>query len=207
MFENLSLFGLIQKGGVTVIVLGALSVISITIILERAWAFRRFGRELEAFFGLLDRTVRDKGLSVAASLSESHPSPLAPVFLSGYRKKGRGKDEVSGAMELAARGEMARLERFLGILGTIGSTAPFIGLFGTVVGIIRAFSDLALTQGASPAAVADGIAEALVATAAGLFVAVPAVMAYNYFVRTTSRHALKLETAATEFTDAISSAE
>ncbi len=205
MFENLSLFGLIQKGGITVIVLGALSVISITIILERAWAFRRFGRELESFFHVLERTVREKGLSVAASLSETSPSPLAFVFLSGYRKKGRGKDEVSGAMELAGRAEMARLERFLGVLGTIGSTSPFIGLFGTVIGIIRAFSDLALTQGGSPAAVADGIAEALVATAAGLFVAVPAVMAYNYFVRSTSKHALRLETAATEFTDMISS--
>lgn len=205
MFENLSFLGLLQKGGLTVLVLGVLSVISITIMLERAWAFRRFARELDSFYRILERTVREKGLSVAASLSESQSSsPLAPVFLSGYRKKGRSLEEVSGAMELAGRGEMARLERFLGVLGTIGSTAPFIGLFGTVLGIIRAFSDLALTQGASPAAVADGIAEALVATAAGLFVAIPAVMAYNYFVRSTSKHALSLETAAAEFTGAIS---
>ncbi len=193
-----------HKGGATVVVLGVLSVISITIILERAWAFRRFGRELADFFALLERTVREKGLSVAASLSESSPSALASVFLSGYRKRGRPREEVSGAMELAARGEMERLERFLGVLGTIGSTAPFIGLFGTVVGIIRAFSDLALSQGGSPAAVADGIAEALVATATGLFVAIPAVMAYNYFVRAAAKQALRLETSASEFTDAIS---
>ena len=204
MFEDLSFLAILQKGGITVVVLGLLSVISITIMLERAWAFRRFARELDSFYNVLERTVREKGVSVAATLSESHASsPLAPVFLSGYRKKGRGLDEVSGAMELAGRGEMARLERFLGVLGTIGSTAPFIGLFGTVLGIIRAFSDLALTQGGSPAAVADGIAEALVATAAGLFVAVPAVMAYNYFVRSTTKHALNLETAAFEFTGAI----
>lgn len=205
MFEDLSLLGLIHKGGVTVIVLAVFSVISITIMLERAWAFRRFGRELDSFFKLLERTAREKGLNVAASMSESHTAPLASVFLAGLRKRGRAREEVSGAMELAARGEMERLERFLGVLGTIGSTAPFIGLFGTVVGIIRAFGGLALTQGASPAAVADGIAEALVATAAGLLVAVPAVMAYNYFVRSSSKQALKLETAASEFIDVIAS--
>jgi len=204
MFENLSFLGLLQKGGVTVAVLGVLSVISITIMLERAWAFKKFARELSSFYDVLERTVREKGISVAASLSEGHATgPLAPVFLAGYRKRGRPLEEVSAAMELAGRTEMARLERFLGVLGTIGSTAPFIGLFGTVLGIIRAFSDLAISQGASPAAVADGIAEALVATAAGLFVAVPAVMAYNYFVRTTSKHALNLETAAFEFTGAL----
>lgn len=106
-------------------------------------------------------------------------------------------------MELAGKAEISRLERFLGALGTIGATAPFIGLFGTVIGIIRAFSDLAIAEGASPSAVADGIAEALVATATGLFVAVPAVMAYNYFVRRASKCALDIEVAASGFTDAL----
>jgi len=129
---------------------------------------------------------------------------LSEVLLSGLSRSGRSKEEVNEAMELAGRRELLKLEKSLGILGTIGSTAPFIGLFGTVLGIIRAFSDLAIAQGASPAAVADGIAEALIATAAGLFVAVPAVVAYNYFVRSASRHALELEASASEFISRIS---
>lgn len=207
MFENLTFIGLLQKGGFTVILLVLLSVVSIAIMLERAWVFHRFRKTMREFYGVLGRTVKESGPSVAAKIAEAQTSPLASVYLSGYRKRARGKDDVNDAMELAGRGELARLDRFLGVLGTIGSTAPFIGLFGTVLGIIRAFSDLAVAQGASPAAVADGIAEALVATATGLFVAIPAVMAYNYFVRSSSRCALELETLASEFTDPIVSGD
>lgn len=201
---KLTFLELLNKGGFTVILLVFLSVLSIAIMLERAWAFRRFRKSVMEFFTPLSATVKENGLLVAAKLCSTQASPLAEVFLAGYKKAGRGRDEVADAMELAGRTELARLERFLGIIGTIGSTAPFVGLFGTVLGIIRAFSDLAIAQGASPAAVADGIAEALVATATGLFVAIPAVMAYNYFVRAASRCALELETFASEFTDRIS---
>ncbi len=201
MFENLSFVGLLQKGGMTVIVLAFLSVVSIAIMLERLWAFRKFRKDLKGFYEVLSQTLKDSNLSVAVGLCRGQNSPLAQVFLSGYRKSGKGKDEILKAMELAGRTEIARLERFLGVLGTIGSTTPFIGLFGTVLGIIRAFSDMAASQGAGPAAVADGIAEALVATATGLFVAIPAVMAYNYFVRSSAKCALDLETTASEFTD------
>lgn len=204
MFENLSFTALLQKGGVTVVLLGFLSIFSIAVMLERAWTFHKFRKGLRAFFPALSQTVMENGVGVAAKLCSANTSPIAPVFLAGYGKKGMGRDEVSRAMELAGRAELVRLERFLGVLGTIGSTAPFVGLFGTVLGIIRAFSDLAIAQGASPAAVADGIAEALVATATGLFVAVPAVVAYNYFVRAASRHALELETLSSEFIEPIS---
>jgi len=200
MFENLSFIGLMQKGGITVILLALISVVSIAIMLERAWVFHRFRRSMRDFYGILSRTVKESGPDVAAKLADTHDSPLAAVYLSGYRKRAGGADGVNAAMELAGRGELARLDRFLGLLGTVGSISPFIGLFGTVLGIIRAFTDLAIASGASPAAVADGIAEALVATATGLFVAIPAVVAYNYFVRSASRCALELETLASEFT-------
>lgn len=202
MFGGLSFIGLISKGGVTVIVLGLLSVLSVAIMLERAWAFRKFRRGIADLIGPLKKTLGSSGLSVAAGYSGVAESPLGRVFLAGYEKRGRKKDVIEGAMELAGRREVQKLERFLGVIGTIGSTAPFIGLFGTVLGIIRAFSDMALTQGASPSAVADGIAEALVATAAGLFVAIPAVAAYNYFVRTVSKYSLELEASASELTEA-----
>lgn len=203
MFAHLTLIELLKKGGFTVAILGVLSLVSIAVIIERAWTFGRFRKGLREFTETLHRAVKEDGLAVAARLCSTHGTTLSRVFLAGYGKKGRSKEEVLSAMELAGRQELTALERFLGFLGTIGSTAPFIGLFGTVLGIIRAFSDLSAAQGASPAAVADGIAEALVATAAGLFVAVPAVVAYNYYVRSASRCALKLEAAAVPLADYI----
>src|SRR3989339_396660 len=93
--------------------------------------------------------------------------------------------------------ERLKLERYLGVLGTLGNVAPFIGLFGTVVGIIKAFQDLALAGGGGPAVVARGIAEALVATAAGLVVAIPAVIIYNYFTRKVKSLSGGMEVAST----------
>jgi len=86
-------------------------------------------------------------------------------------------------------------------LGSIGNVSPFIGLFGTVLGIIRAFHDLAMSSGGGPSVVANGIAEALVATAVGLFVAVPAVIAYNFFVRAIDNIEVEAINAASELID------
>lgn len=203
MFEDLTFLDIVFKGGVAVLVLAVFSLVSVAIMLERFWTFRSFKRDLADFFDSFKNVLSRKDVESAVLVCSTSASPLARVFSAGYNKRGGGREEVANAMELAGRAEIARLERFLGVLGTIGSTAPFVGLFGTVLGIIRAFSDLAISSGATPAAVADGIAEALVATAAGLFVAVPAVIGYNLFVRSVSRHALTLETMANECTEAI----
>lgn len=211
MFNELSFMALMQKGGITVIILAVFSIISIAVMLERAWTFRNFKSRLRASHGTLRVSLRGARPGALQEICSNDGSALASVVAAGFIKRQQGRDEVLRAMELTGRAEIARLEKNLGVLGTIGSTAPFIGLFGTVLGIIRAFGDLATSHGAavganiaaSPAAVADGIAEALVATATGLFVAVPAVMAYNYFVRTSAGCALDLETKASDFTDVI----
>ncbi|MBI4424295.1 MAG: MotA/TolQ/ExbB proton channel family protein, partial [Elusimicrobia bacterium] len=94
-----------------------------------------------------------------------------------------------------------RFHRQLPFLGSVGSTAPFIGLFGTVLGVMRAFRDLAGAAGAGPGVVAIGISEALVATAAGLFVAIPAVLGYNYFLVRAERYANELRWVTDEILD------
>jgi biopolymer transport protein ExbB/TolQ len=207
MFEDLTFIELLKTGGIAVVVLGIFSVISLGVILGRAWAFYRFSSGLVRTSNELRRLVMDEGVTSAAdwcrARTERTYGALANVFLAGYLRRGKGRDEVLDAMELSGRHEIAGLERGLGILGTIGSTAPFVGLFGTVIGIIRAFSDLAADTGAGPSVVAAGVSEALVATAAGLFVAIPAVMAYNFFVRSARRQSLELETHAVEFIDSL----
>ncbi|OGS12627.1 MAG: hypothetical protein A3J70_13285, partial [Elusimicrobia bacterium RIFCSPHIGHO2_02_FULL_61_10] len=122
-------------------------------------------------------------LKQAQSLCQSIKSPVARLAHYALLQHGRSRAEIEELMESKKLEERVKMERYLGVLGTLGNTAPFIGLFGTVLGIIRAFEDLALSGSGGPTVVAKGIAEALVATAAGLAVAIPAVIAYNYFVK------------------------
>ncbi len=106
------------------------------------------------------------------------------------------KKDAERVMMLTMRGEMARLKQYLPILATVASIAPFVGLFGTCKGIIGAFSDIS-TQGMSgPSVIAAGISEALVSTATGLLVAIPALMFYNYFTKAIANLALELESSA-----------
>lgn len=202
MFDNLGLISLLQKGGVTVIVLAFFSVLSVGVMMERLWALFKFRRGSKIFSLQIEKALKNGNREAAFAVCDKE-EPLARIFKAGLAKYKEGKIAVGEAMELAAKQELLYLERYLGILGTTGSTAPFVGLFGTVLGIIRAFHDLAIAEGAGPSVVADGIAEALVATAAGLFVAVPAVIAYNYFTRKINSAAVEIEGRAAEFIDAL----
>ncbi|MDO8757356.1 MAG: MotA/TolQ/ExbB proton channel family protein, partial [Elusimicrobiota bacterium] len=120
---------------------------------------------------------------VAAAYCQKHPSAVAQVVHYGLVHATRSRKDLEELMLTKLKEERLKLERFLGVLGTLGNISPFIGLFGTVVGIIKAFRDLAASGTGGPSVVARGIAEALVATAAGLLVAIPASILYNYFMR------------------------
>ena len=138
-------------------------------------------------------------------------SPVAQVFRAGYREvvrinkdrqddaSGVRVDSVERAMKRATTEQLTELERSLTFLATTASAAPFIGLFGTVWGIMNAFLGLSMTQSSSIQAVAPGIAEALIATAAGLAAAIPAVVAYNYFAREIRVLAAEMHNFASEF--------
>ena len=158
-----------------------LSVVSVAVMVERA--IRLAGRpvDIDAFGKeLLDRLSRGD-VSGTRKFLASHKVPESDVVASGIDQFDRGAAAVSAAMAGAKSKLRIDLERNLGVLGTLGNNAPFIGLFGTVLGIIRSFADLSHNQGAGISVVIGGIAEALVATALGLLVAIPAVIAFNYF--------------------------
>jgi len=139
----------------------------------------------------------------AGDLCQVSSGPVAATLKAGLRHFKKGALSAREAMERVSAMELIRLEQYLSFLGTIGSVSPFVGLFGTVLGIISAFSALAGDTGVGPAVVANGIAEALVATAAGLFTAVPAVIAYNYFVRRATRFDTEMATAASDLLDTL----
>jgi biopolymer transport protein ExbB len=168
-----------------------LSVISVAIILERAWFFWSLRDDLDVLAKEL-RTSLDDSIETAKKRMDASPSAEAAVVSAGLAMAHRGTPAAEEAMAGAAALMRMKLERRLAYLGTLGNNAPFIGLFGTVIGVIGAFAALGdptknpVGQAASsvaPTAVMSNIAEALVATAVGLVVAIPAVAANNYYQR------------------------
>jgi biopolymer transport protein ExbB len=168
-----------------------LSVISVAIILERAWFFWSLRDDLDVLAKEL-RTSLDDSIETAKKRMDASPSAEAAVVSAGLAMANRGAPAAEEAMAGALALQRIKLERRLAYLGTLGNNAPFIGLFGTVIGVIGAFAALGdptknpVGQAASavaPTAVMSNIAEALVATAVGLVVAIPAVAANNYFQR------------------------
>lgn len=171
-----------------------LSVASVTIMLERGWFYYSIRDDIPGLQQALRERLRDDNVDGAISLLEKSPSAEAAVVVAGLREADRGPAAADKAMRGAAALQKMKLERRLAFLGTLGNNAPFIGLFGTVIGVVQAFEQLgkqgmsnsaAAASAAAPQAVMSSIAEALVATAVGLAVAIPAVAAYNFYQRHT----------------------
>ncbi len=224
MAEQLTVWSLILGAGIVVkgvlLLLILLSIISWGIIFNKWRVYRKTKRDAESFstsfWGGSDMDTLLAGIP-----QQYKNSPLPNIFQSGYREymrsrrdagqekggkivAGGGLDGIRRALDAALSRELEGLSRHLAFLATVGSTAPFIGLFGTVWGIMNAFQNIALSQNTSLAAVAPGIAEALVATAFGLVAAIPAVIAYNKFTSDLKRIAAGMEQFSSEFLNIMS---
>jgi biopolymer transport protein ExbB len=164
----------------------ALSVISVAIMLERAWFFATIRENVERLARLLSDRLDQNDVGGAYETVAASRSAEAAVVAAGLRQLNRGPEAAEEAMASATALQRLRLERRLAFLGTLGNNAPFVGLLGTVIGIVQAFDSLQSAGTGSSGAGAEvmgAIAEALVATAIGLAVAIPAVAAFNYFQR------------------------
>jgi biopolymer transport protein TolQ len=190
------------------------SISSWAIMLMKFRELRAAERDTEDFV----EAYLESPLENAYEVARKHPaSPLATVFRAGYTELARmeklqtgtsrvTRDQVDGVISRLGwiRGEeLHRLERGLSFLATVASSGPFVGLFGTVVGIMNSFQQIGAMQSASLAVVAPGIAEALVATAVGLGAAIPAAVGYNYTSARLNRLAARLETFGAEFADVL----
>jgi len=179
----------LQTGAAWVLwLLFALSFISIAIVIERVIVFRTKGTDLKRLADKLDAHLAGGDLEKARAALRDEPSLCARVADAGLRLAARGPATAEKGMQSAMAIERSLLEARLAYLGTLGNNAPFIGLFGTVIGIILAFNELGKAQAGgngqmASQAVMGSIAEALVATAVGIAVALPAVAAYNFFQR------------------------
>ena len=202
MFKGKTIFQIIQLGGVTMYILILCSVISLAVIFERFIYFRRQSRVKRV--KLMDEVRRELTRGHAAKAMQACTdidAPFARVAQAGIHLAGHHEKAISEAMEREIVIETIKLERYTSIIGTIGSTAVYVGLLGTVLGIIRAFHAISMTGGGGADVVTTGISEALICTAAGLMVAIPAVVSYNFFIRIIDNFVADMELCASELMD------
>ena len=189
------------------------SIWSWAIIVEKLFTFRRARRDADSFEQMFwsGQSLEE----LYATLARDRTQSMAALFVAAMREWKRSVEgniralggiqlRVEKVMDVTISREMERLDRRLLFLATVGSTAPFVGLFGTVWGIMSSFQAIAVSKNTSLAVVAPGIAEALFATALGLLAAIPAVMAYNKFSADSARIAQRLEAFADEFAAIVS---
>jgi biopolymer transport protein ExbB len=198
----------LRLGGPTMVLIVACSLLALGVAVERGialWGLRDGSRALGE---VIAKHLLRGDLAAARSAAERSGIPTADIYLAGFDRLDRAR-WANGALEAAVERERAqvglRLRSHLWILGTIGATTPFVGLFGTVAGIMRSFRDLGMDVEAggagNTAAVMTGISEALITTAGGILVAVEAVVLYNYFQTRLGRLALELRLIADEFVE------
>ena len=185
-----------QDGGPVMWPLLAFSILGLAFTIERAVALRRARINVNEFLAkvrkalIVNRSIRD-----AIKICEQYQGPVASIMKAGLLKYGQPKEDVEKTIENAAFYEMSRLERGLLVLATTANVAPLLGVLGTVTGMIKSFDALAKAGLSNPGLVAAGISEALITTAAGLMIAIPVQLAYNFFISRINKFVRDIETA------------
>ena len=180
MYVDFNWFQATASSPIFLVIVGC-SIVTLAIVLERTWYFWKRSGNPEQALGQALKKIRGGQLREAAWACESSTHPMGTVAAELFKRDGADWQSLGERIHVALSQQKLLLERNLSILGTMAAIAPLIGLLGTVWGIMRAFHDMALTGSAAPTVVAAGVAEALTTTAAGLVVAVPALVLYNHF--------------------------
>lgn len=196
-----------------VVILAIMSVWSIGVMIERWLTYRKAKKQSQQFAPAvaeaLGRGNLEEAIELAEQYNKSHLAKVVHAGLQEFRTHSGKKEAIPGQMIDSSRRAIQRAQaigiedfkRSLGGLATIGATAPFVGLFGTTVGVINAFAGMSAGEDTGLAAVAGGISEALVATAIGLFVAIPAVWMYNYFTSKIESFIVEMDNSGSELVD------
>lgn len=179
------------------------SIVVVAIVFERLLFFAQQHVDADELVRQLSQRIGLGDLAGAIALCDQNTGMLPRILKFGLQRGERSRTDVAEALSIELRKQIGSLERHLAIIGTIAVIAPFIGLFGTVLGIIHAFDDIALKGNSSPAVVAAGVSEALITTAAGLFVAVTAVIFFNYFKVRAKANTREMAGAADELAEVL----
>ena len=197
------MFEIVKAGGIVMVPIILCSILAVAITLERLWTLRSqrvSPAELtdKVWQWVENRTLTDRQIAAL----QAH-SPLGRILAAGLANRNRDRSVMIGAIEDAGRHVVHDLERFLGPLGTIAAISPLLGLLGTVTGMIRTFKAITVSGIGNPTAMAGGIAEALITTAAGLIVAIPALVAYRYLRGRVDALVIKMEKESIKLVQAI----
>jgi biopolymer transport protein ExbB/TolQ len=205
---NLDFLRVGMSGGGMMWVIIALSVVAVAVAVERLVALWKFTDRARTLADTVTRCLSRGALAEGRTACERSKSPLADVFLVGFERRGRSTaNALEGAVDRARQRVNLELRSRLWIIGTIGAIAAFVGLLGTVIGIMQAFKAIAERGGGGFSVVSQGISEALITTAAGILVAVIAVVIFNYFMQRLTAIAIELRLLIDEFLEALKGME
>lgn len=195
MFEGKSFFEILSLGGWTLYLLFAISILSVSIIILKVLEFRRKAKtKVDVLLVKIKNSLMKGSANNVIDYCKLMNTPVSNTIVAGLiRFNEIGNSDIEEAMKRAISKETVKLEKYTTMLATIGAVSVYIGLFGTVLGIIRSFHDISLAGSGGISVVIGGVSESLVATAAGLCVAIPAVAAYNFFSRTIDKFVIDME--------------
>lgn len=177
------------------------SVIALAIAIERFYSLREPKIHPPDFVNKVKRLLNEEKISEAIAICSNSFSSISKVIEAGILKIDSCRDEIKEAIEHAGKRESSKLHRYLAVLATVAAIAPLLGLLGTVTGMIKAFQVVAVQGVAHPRDLAGGIGEALITTAAGLLVAIPTLVAHNYFFKKANGYILEMENTSMELLD------
>lgn len=200
---NSGLVTLFDNGGNFMWPLLALSVIGLAVFFERFYTFSKARTNVRRFMDSISSALSKEGIEGAREVCQRTRGPISAVLHAGLLKAGRGQDAIEKAIQSSGTIEMSFLERGLVVISSVATIGPLLGFLGTVSGMINAFEAIAAADQVNAKVVASGISEALITTAAGLMIAIPAQAAYNYFVAQIDKFTIEMEEASTEMIDAL----
>ena len=196
------MWDVIQKGGPIMYLIILCSILALAVILERLYHLYRARTDTSVFMSKIGGTLKRNKIMEAIEMCNSTPGPIAQIMRAGILKHDRPRSEIREAVEDAGVHEVPRLEKNLGVLATIAHISPLLGLLGTVTGMVRAFQVIqekaTSLYPVNPGDLAGGIWEALITTVAGLSVAIPTFVAYNYLVSRVDGFVLDMEKSASD---------
>lgn len=204
-----SFFQANSNWNIILIIIGSCSLLSFTIFIERFLHLRKSEIDTNKFIVNMRKTIKDGNIVEAIGICDQTGGTIANIIKAGLIKHNRSKDQIENAMEIAGLMEIAQLEKNAKLLSIIGYIAPLIGLLGTVLGFIQAFAEMRMSGlvDISASRIGEAMEYALVTTAAGLVVAIPSILAYNYLVSRVEGFILEIQTTSSEIVDLLTDRE
>ncbi|MGC8765161.1 MAG: MotA/TolQ/ExbB proton channel family protein [Brevinematia bacterium] len=200
MFGAKNLIEFLKIGGISMYFLVLCSVIALGVFIERMIFYYKKSRlKREELVSKFKEALSEKRIDEFKGFFKANPSPFARVLLTGLENMKSGKEEISTILEKKIIEEEEELEKYTSIMGSISNISVYLGLLGTVLGIIKAFESIAVTGSSSVTVVIKGVAEALTTTAVGLMIAIPTSLAYNYFVKRVEWFVSEMQLTAMDF--------